>query len=261
MFSECLEDGSLCGDLNPKSFPFEYLAEDPRIYLNPLDDMYYLSYFANGTNQSTVNWRRTATPLDMGSWEVLATNLPWHRNGCAFFSNGKHYVLFGETYSPAYPGRYIKGIGLATTADFRTFQVINETLMLPSPVGPDPEVCLEAATPPVRLSSGDWLFLFAAGTQGWGPWGPGEVMGSYTAGFLILDKDDPNVVLQRDVVHFFRPTLDYEVGSNPKWPVCRNRTLFVTSLVPLPGQPNNFTAWYGAADANVATAVITVTQL
>ena len=224
----------------------------------------------------------------------MASALPWHRNGCAFFANGKHYVLYvrahcaarstrlragrltlphppppffctrpaqGETYSPAYPGRYIAGIGLATTADFRTFDVVNATLMVPDPVGPDPEVCLEAATAPVQLASGDWLHVFAAGTQGWGPWGPGMVMGSYVAGFLILDRDDPSVILQRDVVHFFRPTMDYEAGTNPRWPVCRNRTLFVTTLVPIAGQENNFTAWYGAADANVATAVVSVKQL
>ena len=261
MYAECEDDGSACDDLNPTPFPFEYLAEDPRIYFNALDGYYYLSYFANGTNQSTVNWRRTVTPLDMGSWEILSTNLPWHRNGCAFFANGQHFVIYGETYYPAYPGRYIKGIGLATTTDFKTFTVVNDTLMLPVPVGPDPEVCLEAATPPVQLSTGDWLHIFAAGTQGWGPWGPGEVMGSYVAGFLILDRDDPSKVIQRDVVHFFRPTMDYEVGSNPAWPVYRNRTLFVTTLVPVDGETDKFIAWYGAADANVATAMLSVTLL
>ena len=152
----------------------------------------------------------------------------------------------------------IAGIGLATTTDFRSFNVLNATLMVPSPVGPSPEVCLEAATPPVQLSTGDWLHVFAAGTQGWGPWGPGRDLGDYTAGFLILDKDDPSQVLQRDVAHFWQPTADYEVGENPAWPVCRNRTLFVTSLVPVPGQPDKFIAWFGAADANVATAVVTV---
>jgi predicted GH43/DUF377 family glycosyl hydrolase len=261
MFAECADNGSACRDLNPAVFPFEYLAEDPRVYFNPVDELYYLSYFANGTNQSTVYWRRTATPLDLGSWELVASALPWHRNGCAFFANGRHYVLYGETYAPAYPGHYIAGIGLATTADFRTFDVLNATLMLPAPVGPDPEVCLEAATPPVQLSTGDWLHVFAAGTQGWGPWGPGEASGVYAGGFLILSGADPSVVVQRDVLHFFRPDADYEIGSNPAFPVCRNHTLFVTSLIPIPGERDAFRAWYGAADANVATAIVRVTAL
>ena len=81
--------------------------------------------------------------------------------------------------------------------------------------GPEPEVCLEAATPPVRLSTGDWLHLFAAGTQGWGPWGPG-LGGSYSAGWVVLDRDDPTRIIQRSVVHPFKPDMDYEIGSSPR---------------------------------------------
>ena len=49
--------------------------------------------------------------------------------------------------------------------------------------------------------------------------------------------------------------------SYPAYPVCRNNTVFVTSLVPRAGEVDAWTAWYGAADANVATAVITATLL
>jgi len=53
--------------------------------------------------------------------------------------------------------------------------------------------------------------------------------------------------------------MDYEIG-NGRWPVQRNRTLFVTSLVPIPGKVDTFRAWWGAADANVATGIVTVTH-
>jgi predicted GH43/DUF377 family glycosyl hydrolase len=262
LFAECEDDGSACGDVQPLAFPFEYLAEDPRVFFDARDEFFYLFYFANGTNQSTVFLRRTRTPLDTASWELLASALPWHRNGCAFVADsGLTYVLWGETYADAYPGRYVAGIGLSTTADWRSFATINASLLEPANYGPQPEVCLEAATPPVRLSSGDWLHLFAAGSQGWGPWGPGQSFGSYSAGFAVLDRDDPSVIVQRSVVHPFAPTMDYEVGSNPAWPAYRNNTLFVTSLVPVQGKVDVFRAWYGAADANVATALVTVTRL
>jgi len=98
----------------------------------------------------------------------------------------------------------------------------------------------------------------AAGTPGW------VAQGNYTGGFIILDKNDPTKIIQRGTYHPFVPTMDYEIGDagpNPKhWPVNRNRTLFVTSLVPVPGQVDTFRAWYGAADANVATAIVTVTH-
>lgn len=43
------------------------------------------------------------------------------------------------------------------------------------------------------------------------------------------------------------------------WPVQRNRTLFVTALVPV-GEVDTFRAWWGAADANIATGIVTVTS-
>ena len=263
-YAECAADGSACSDLQPGAgFPFEAQAADPRAYVNPEDGLFYLSYSAaaGAANQSAVFWRRSATPAALGSWELLAADLPWRRNGAAFYANGRHHVLFGETFAPAYPGRYLPGIGLATTADFRAFATLNATLMVPAPAGPDPEVCLAAAAPPVQLSTGDWLHVFAAGTQGWGPTGPGVQSGVYAAGFLVLSGADPSVVLQRDVLHFFRPDADYEAGSNPAFPARRKHTVFVTSLVPVPGQADVFTAWYGAADANVATATVQVTVL
>ena len=55
------------------------------------------------------------------------------------------------------------------------------------------------------------------------------------------------------------PTMDYEIGDGP-YPVQRNRTLFVTSVIPLPGQVDTFRVFYGAADANVATAIVQVTH-
>lgn len=58
--------------------------------------------------------------------------------------------------------------------------------------------------------------------------------------------------------HIFMPTMDYEIG-NGIWPVQRNRTLFVTSLVPIVGETDTYRVWYGAADANIATAILQVT--
>ena len=262
LYAACTPAG-VCGDVQPMVFPFEYLAEDARAFFDPRDGYYHLFYYANGTNQSTVFVRRTRTPLDGASWELLAAALPWHRNGCAFVggADNRTYVLWGETYANAYPGHYVAGIGLSVTDDWRSFETVNATLLEPDSAGPEPEVCLEAGTPPVRLASGDWLHFFAAGTQGWGPWGPGRLQGAYVAGFVVLDRDDPSKVIQRSLVHPFQPTMDYEIGSSSAWPVYRNHTLFVTSLVPVPGKPDTFTAWYGAADANVATATVTVTQL
>ena len=84
--------------------------------------------------------------------------------------------------------------------------------------------------------------------------------GNYTGGFVILDQTDPTVILQRSAYHPFISVEDYEIG-NGIWPVQRNRTMFITSVVPMPGAGQDvFRLWYGAADANVGTMVIQVTH-
>ena len=43
MYAFCSAQG-VCGDLQPEVFPFEHLAEDPRVYYNELDSMYYCAW-------------------------------------------------------------------------------------------------------------------------------------------------------------------------------------------------------------------------
>lgn len=75
-----------------------------------------------------------------------------------------------------------------------------------------------------------------------------------------MDKDDPTHIIQRSGgPHPFVPVKDYEIG-NGIWPVQRNRTLFLTSVVPIAGKTDTFRVWYGAADANIASMVIQVTH-
>jgi len=246
MYAECSDDGT-CGDLNPMQFTtFETGAEDPRVFF--YESQWWMYYYAPGPGQDSVYLRKTSTPLDPTSWELVVGQLPWHRNGCVILRpNGTHYVIYGETGA-------LPGLGIATTTDFKTYNYLNKTWMEPN--GPnntmEPEVVLEASTAPVQLSTGDYLHIYAAGTPGW------VANGNYTAGFVILDKDDPTVILQRSKYHVFMPTMDYEIGDGI-WPVQRNRTMFVTSIVPVQGQTDTYRVWYGAADANVATAILTVT--
>ncbi len=169
---------------------------------------------------------------------------------CVLFKrrpNGTHFVIYGET-GP------LPGIGIASTTDFVAYNYLNRTWL--EPLGANnsaaPEIVLEASAPPVQLSTGDYLHIYAAGTPGW------VAHGNYTGGFIILAADDPTVILQRGVHHVFMPTMDYEIGDG-SWPVQRYRTLFVTQLVPVVGEVDTFRVWYGAADANVATAILKVT--
>jgi hypothetical protein len=159
LFAYCNSTG-VCGDVQPLQFNFEPESEDPRVVF--YEGFYYLYYYANGPGQQTVYLRRTQTPLQPASWEVVVGELPWHRNGCVLLrQDGNHYVIFGETYGPAQGP--LPGIGIANTSNFINYTYINTTWMEPLFNNTEePEVCLEASTPPVQLSTGDYLHFYSA---------------------------------------------------------------------------------------------------
>jgi hypothetical protein len=151
-----------CEDLQPGAgFPFPGGAEDPRMFV--LDGWTYLYFYASGPGQNTVFLRRSRTPMDLASWELVASQLPWHRNGCAILrDDGTHYVIFGE--SPPLPG-----LGIVTTRDFANYTYLNDKFLVPNGAddAAEPEIVIEAGSTPVQLSTGDYFHLYAAGTPGW----------------------------------------------------------------------------------------------
>lgn len=180
MYTTCYHNGT-CEDLLPIVFPFEPTAEDPRVVYDPSTGYYMLYYFASGPGQQTVYLRRSKTPLNMSSWELVASQLPWHRNGCVLLRpDGKHYVIFGESGGPKVGP--LPGIGIATTTNFANYTIVNSTWL--EPLGAnnteEPEIVLEAATPVVQLSTGDYFHIYAAGTPGW------VANGNYTGTKLIF---------------------------------------------------------------------------
>ena len=184
------------------------------------------------------------------------------RNGCAFpeRSDGVRYILFGE--SPPLPC-----IGIAKSSDnFESYTMVNDKDFL-QPLGAnnteEPEIVVEASTPVVELATGDYLHLYSAGTPGW------VAHGNYTAGWIVMDGSDPSKIVQRSQRHVLIASKDYE-GVPPLngYPVNRYRTTFVTSIVPQQGSTvhradgsitQTYRLWWGAADANVATGLLTVT--
>ena len=128
---------------------------------------------------------------------------------------------------------------------------MNESFLPLSNTTEQPEVVVEASTPVVSLSTGDYLHLYSAGTPGW------VANGNYTAGWVIIDRDDPNRIIQRSEEHILIASLPFE-GVEPTggYPVQRYRTTFVTSIVPL--GKDKFRLFWGAADASVASGILTV---
>ena len=56
-------------------------------------------------------------------------------------------------------------------------------------------IVIEAGTPPILIpKTGDLFHLYAAGTTGWNS---NPTTGNYTAGYLIMDKDNPGIIIQK----------------------------------------------------------------
>ncbi len=70
--------------------------------------------------------------------------------------------------------------------------------------------------------------------------------GVYSAGQILLDKNDPAKVLDRCEQNFFKPTKDYEITGQI------NNVVFLEGLVPFKGK---WFLYYGTADSKIAVAV------
>ena len=225
-FAECDVMTGVCGDLNSSyQYPADQGVEDPRVLWDPHTEYFY--NFAYGTDRAqgsadgcTAAWcsvvlARTKTPIVASSWEhVRNGTYPWHRNGCCLMApvGEKSYCIFGESGAEG-PG---SGIGIAFTTNISTGEFVrtNWTSGVPGDGGVGPwmtplgeaadEIKLEAGTHWVTLSTGDHVHFYAAATPGW------VANGNYTAGYIVLDKDEPTKIIQRHSGQWLVPENDFE---------------------------------------------------
>lgn len=142
--------------------------------------------------------------------------------------------------------------GLLGYASLNASQPPAKTALWLDAQGPDvQEAKLEAGAHPVTLSTGDYLHFFS------GPTTQNKGRGNYTAGWMILDKDDPTKVLQRSP-NFFWPEYDYEI-DNPPYQGERAWVIFLCSAIPT-GKKDEFRLFWGGGDGNVGTGLVQVTM-
>ena len=281
-FAPCDLESGVCADVLPSDkFNLDpgSDSEDPRAFYWGETGSYYNFYYRQKNEsvgrhkctgpQCTVRLARTQTPLEAASWAPIGT-YPWHRNGCcAMRPRGKRsYCIWGEGPGP-FPGL---GISYTTDIDEGTFTQVGWSVAegVHSPLTSDgqyllplgtelQEVKLEAGTHLQELSTGDWLHFYAAATPGWVP------DGNYTAGFVILDRDDPTRIIQRSVAHTMVPRWEYETLCNGakgcKYRGERKNVIFLCSATRLARTlrgVDRFRLFFGGGDGNVGTAIVEV---
>lgn len=218
--------------LGPTGTLDEYGLEDPRI--TELDGRYAITCV-------TVSSHGVATTLmstvDFRSFEG---------HGVIFPPENKDVVLFPERFGGEYAALHRPNgasaftrpeMWLARSPDLRhwgahTVLSLNGSGWQSGRVG--------AGAPPVRTDEG-WLEIYHGNRA---PQRPGEV-GTYAAGALLLDGDDPARVLRQTHEPFFAPAADFERDGFVA------DVVFPTGVVQRGGR---LLVYYGAADARTAVA-------
>jgi predicted GH43/DUF377 family glycosyl hydrolase len=216
----------------PQAEVEEFGVEDPRI--TPLDGRFYLSYVSVSRHGPASALASTA---DFRTFE---------RHGVLFCPENKDVVLFPERIGGTFAALHRPVCGTLFTRPemwvARSPDLIHWGAHAPLAVsgGKWQSGRVGAGAPPVRVPDG-WLEIYHGNRH---PTRPGEV-GSYYAGAILLDLDDPGRVRRRFPGPFFVPETDFEVaGFVPN-------VVFPTGVVQ---DREAILVYYGAADAFTAVA-------
>lgn len=210
----------------------EYGIEDPR--LTQVGDTYWITYVA-------VSRCGAATAL-MSSVDLVT----FQRHGIIFPSENKDVVLFPKRIEGEYvalhrpnPNSHFSPpqIWIARSPDFRYW---GRHAPVVHGIRPWEGDRVGSGTPPILIDQG-WLTLYHGSAIS----NVAGMVGSYAAGALLLDREDPSRVIGRSVDPVMLPTADYEThGFVPN-------VVFPTAMLDV-GQ--DVQVFYGAADTCVAMA-------
>ena len=239
-----------------KIFEWEGGCEDPRI-VESEDGRYILTYTSYDGNiarlclASSVDLRKWVKhglvlgKVDDGKYENL-----WSKSGSiicrqeeerliATKINDKFWMYWGDT-----------DIFLASSEDLINWEpVINEDGAVKSIFGPrkgyfDSDL-VEPGPPAIITSDGIWLIY---NSRNHGEWGDSSLPeGTYAAGQILFDINNPETVLARSEEYFFKPENDYEITGQV------GNVCFIEALVPFKGK---WFLYYGTADSKIAVAVL-----
>ncbi|CAF0766928.1 unnamed protein product [Didymodactylos carnosus] len=245
--------------IDPDDQPYQNTgAEDPRIVL--YNNTYYLFYTAVSKTE-TGDWRAqlalatcntTSDPLKKESWQYhgpLFADYFWSKSGSLLIHNETYsYLLFNDS-----------NVAVAVSKDFIHYEHTGNLLFDVRNTHFDSEL-VEAGPEPLRLSDGNYLFLYNSARQTTIPNPKPGWRLEYNLGWVILDGNDPLNVLARSEEPIFSPELDWERCDNESgdW-----KDLGLTPLVVFVEgwkqiDENRFLVWYQGCDSTTGLAELKV---
>jgi len=239
-----------------KIFEWEGGCEDPRI-VESGDGRFILTYTSYDGNIARLC---LASSRDLRNWEKHGLVLGktengkyrdlWSKSGSiicrhsgdkllATKVNNKYWMYWGDT-----------DIFLATSEDLINWEpVLDDNGSIKTIFGPrkgyfDSEL-VEPGPPAIITSDGIWMIYNSRNHDMWGDASLPE--GTYAAGQILFDINDPEKVLARSEEYFFKPENDYEITGQV------GNVCFIEALVPY---NEKWFLYYGTADSKIAVAVL-----
>jgi predicted GH43/DUF377 family glycosyl hydrolase len=227
-----LDDGIA---LSPTTRLEEYGVEDPRI--TKIDGVFHITYVA-------------VSRLGITTCRLTTTDfLTFERHGAMLPPDQKDVVMFPEkvgdsflTFTRPMPGSFgrVLGIWLAGSEDLVHWGN-HRPVALPRP-GMWDEMRIGASVAPIRVDDG-WLELYHGADRA----------NRYGMGALLLDADDPAVVLARTPRPILTPEEPYERDG------FLHDVVFPTGHVAL--DDGRIRIYYGAADTSLAAADVVIDEV
>lgn len=250
-------------------------VEDPRVVFDKEDGTYYMFYTAvaripgPGGETSDPGSRviarlalaTTKTPRNAASWvkhgPIFPLHLPslgfphaqdegWSKSGALLRASAgtKHgLLLWGDHY-----------ISLAVTDDLLHYNATGQILLQTRDESFD-SMLVESGPEPLRLSNGNYLFLYNSARPGYPSEKPGWDI-QYNFGWVVLDKEDPSRVVERASAPLFSPELPWETCDTAATLELTPNVVFVEGWKQT-GE-NEFVVWYQGCDANIGVASVHV---
>lgn len=219
-------------------------TEDPRIQYNRFDGLYYMFYTAYNGSAIKLSLATTSNPASSKS--------EWTRHGPVFpeLEGTKSAALLIRNEPPHYLFWGDHDIRVTKSDDVAVWADPGSILLSPRTDNFDSQL-VESGPPPLLLSTGDYLFFYNSAELNW----PSDESTAYHVGWIILSGADPTQVLQRSSSPLMGPEFAWEKGVSPY--ACNvPNVVFLEAAAPI--GDDTFRVFFGAADANLGTAVIKV---
>lgn len=241
-------------------------CEDPRVAVDVTTGTYYLFYTsvtalpAGGAEAHLTLATCSGDPTVAADWQRLGyvfPSLAWSKSGALLVARpgAKHtgYLYFGDS-------TLVPGIQLATTDDLVSYTLANATAVW-LPIRPDSfdSALVEAGPPPMRLTDGNYLFVYNSGRLGF-PSPKPDWQTQYNVGWVIIDGDDPTRMLARCTEPLLSPDLVWEQdGLTPNVVFAEGMAHYHAAIADrTQSAGDDFLLYFGAADTSVGVAHIRV---